>query len=312
MGPKAGPVQNWEGAHVTIGFLGLGEAGSAMAAGLRAQGVDGVVAYDRAWQESELVRIRAAECGVELVASPEELACRAEVIISSVVGAVARSAAASIAEHLGEGHWYLDINSVSPGVKEAIAQDLAPRGVSFVDIAVMAAVTSDLPALPLLAAGEWATEVAARFPGVELDLTPVSERPGDAARIKMFRSLFIKGLEALALEALMACYPAGVHEQVLATLDETFARRSFSDFVRRMVQRHAVHGERRAHELVEVADSLREVEIDPIMAQAAFERMSWSIERGLQKGFQDGHTPDWRTVLDELEELRAGEVHDTV
>ena len=295
----------------TIGFLGFGEAGSAMAAGLRAQGLDGVVAYDRAWQESELVRRRAAERGVELVDSPAELARRAEVIISSVVGAVARSAAASIAEHLTERHWYLDTNSVSPGVKEAIARDLAPRGVSFVDIAVMAAVTSDLAGLPLLAAGERATEVAALFPGVELDLTPVSELPGDAARVKMFRSLFIKGIEALALEALMACYPAGVHEQVLATLDGTFSRHSFSGFVRRMVQRHAVHGERRAHELVEVADSLREVGIDPIMAQAALERMSWSVERDLQKGFQDGGTPDWDTVLDELEELRAREAHDT-
>src|SRR5690606_39829808 len=68
-----------------LGFLGFGEAGSKVATGLRAGGLDGIVAYDIAWQDSELVRSRADEVGVELLKQPGEVAARADVVISAVV-----------------------------------------------------------------------------------------------------------------------------------------------------------------------------------------------------------------------------------
>jgi 3-hydroxyisobutyrate dehydrogenase-like beta-hydroxyacid dehydrogenase len=288
----------------TIGFLGYGEAGAAISAGLGAGGVRGVVAYDIAWEASDLIRRRASENDVTLLPDPGSLASSADVIISAVVCTEARAAALSLADGLGDRHWFLDINSVSPGVKAAIAESLLPQGVRYVDVAVMSNVSSDLARLPLLGAGPDAEGVPGVL-GVSLNYEVVSQAPGDAARIKMFRSLFVKGLEALALESMLACYPSGVHEQVLATLEGTFEKYSFGGLVKHLIERHAVHGKRRANELEEVAESLREVGVEPIMAEAAFRRMSWDVERGLQERFQGGEDPDWLSVLEELERLRS-------
>ncbi|MEX1004333.1 MAG: DUF1932 domain-containing protein [Acidimicrobiia bacterium] len=288
----------------TIGFLGYGEAGAAISAGLRAGGSQDIVAYDIAWQTSDLVRRRASENDVTLVSDPGALASSADVLISAVVCTEAHAAALSVATGLGDSHWYLDINSVSPGVKASIAEVLAPRGVRYVDVAVMSNVSSDLARLPLLGAGPHADGLPGLL-GVDLNYEVVSDTPGDAARIKMFRSLFVKGLEALALESMMACYSSGVHEKVLATLEGTFGKYSFPGLVKHLIERHAVHGRRRADELEEVAESLREVGVEPIMAEAAHRRMSWDVDRDLQAQFQGGDDPDWLSVLAELERLRT-------
>jgi 3-hydroxyisobutyrate dehydrogenase-like beta-hydroxyacid dehydrogenase len=288
----------------TIGFLGYGEAGSAISAGLRAGGVDGIVAFDVAWETSNLIRRRAADNAVTLLTDPAELARHADVVISAVVCTEARAAADSMAPHLGESHWYLDINSVSPGTKAEIAESLSP--VRYIDVAVMSNVSSDLVRLPLLGAGVGAERVPDLL-GVPLNYETVSDSPGDAARIKMFRSIFVKGLEALSLESMMACYPTGVHEHVLASLEGTFGKYSFPGLVRHLIERHAVHGRRRANELEEVAESLREVGVEPIMAEAGYRRMSWDVERGLQERFTGGEDPDWLEVLAELDRLRLAE-----
>jgi len=290
-----------------VGFLGFGEAGSSIAAGLGAGGITGIVAFDIAWGTSEVMRERALGTRTEMLDSPADLAERADVIISAVVCSEAERAARSIAEHLGPSHWYLDINSVSAGVKTAIAGLLEPRGVAYVDVAVMSNVSSDLARLPLLAAGPRAADVPDLFPGVALDYTTVSDRAGEAARIKMFRSLFVKGLEALALESMMACWATGVSDQVLASLEGTFGKYTFPELVHHLIERHAVHGARRAAELEEVATSIAEAGVEPIMAEAGHRRMSWDVERGLQARFQAGTDPDWRTVLAELERLRMDE-----
>lgn len=289
----------------SIGFLGYGEAGSALSAGLRSGGVEGIVAFDIAADTSELVRRRATENGVTLLPDPEALATRAEVVISAVVCTEAKAAAESIAPYLGASHWYLDINSVSPGVKSAIAESLAPRDVRYLDVAVMSNVSSDLARLPLLVAGSGA-EGLGELLGVTLNFEAVEGPPGEAARIKMFRSLFVKGLEALALESMMACYPTGAHERVLASLEGTFGKYTFPGLVKHLIERHAIHGRRRASELEEVAESLREAGVEPLMASAAHRRMSWDVERGLQEQFAGrAEDPDWISVLDALERLRS-------
>lgn len=290
-----------------IGFLGFGEAGSSIAAGLRSQGAEAIVAYDIAWESSDLIRRRAEANSVELLDQARSLANKADVIVSAVVCTEAQVAARSVAGELGSHHWFLDINSVSPGVKAAIADELAGRGTAYLDVAVMSNVSSNLDRLPLLVAGDGAGRLDELL-GVKLNYEVVSSSPGDAARIKMFRSLFVKGLEALALEAMMACYPTGSHEQVLATLEETFGRYTFPGLIKHLIERHAVHGRRRANELVEVAESLREVGVEPLMAEAAFQRMSWDVERDLQDRFvATGTDPDWIAVLDELTRIGSDE-----
>lgn len=288
----------------TVGFLGFGEAGSLFATGLVAAGAEGVVAYDIAQDTSPLVRERAARVGVELVADPDILAARADIIVSAVICSRSEEAAARIAPSLRPGTFLLDINSTAAGAKQRNAALVEPSGAAYVDVAVMANASSDLTRLPLLLSGPRASEVVGLLAPAPIVADVVSDVPGDAARIKMFRSLLVKGLEALSLEAMMACYPAGVHEQVLASFEDTFGSYSFSELVRHLIERHAVHGARRADELEEVALSLSEVGVAPLMAEAGHRRMMWDVERGLQSRFGGGQDPDWIDVLEALEDLR--------
>jgi 3-hydroxyisobutyrate dehydrogenase-like beta-hydroxyacid dehydrogenase len=286
-----------------VGFLGFGEAGSALARGLAAAGFEDLVAYDVAWQESALVRERGQSTGTYLVGSPAELTTHAQVIISVVVCREAALAARSVIDTVDDRHWYLDVNSVAPQTKRTAATWFAARGANYLDVALMANVSSDLARLPLLVAGRRDPAIVDPLAAAGLRFRFVSDQPGDAAGIKMCRSLLVKGLEALALEAMTASYASGVHEQVLLSLEESFGTETFADLVRHLVGRHAVHGVRRADELEEVAESLRDAGLEPLLADAATARMRRGIDLGLQDRFDPRRDPDWRSVIATLHDL---------
>jgi 3-hydroxyisobutyrate dehydrogenase-like beta-hydroxyacid dehydrogenase len=91
----------------------------------------------------------------------------------------------------------------------------------------------------------------------------------------MCRSIVIKGLEALLLECALAAGEFGATDRVLASLAETFPGIDWRKTTDYMIGRVFEHGERRAREMDEVAATLREAGIDPIMSEAAAQRQDW-------------------------------------
>ena len=67
-----------------------------------------------------------------------------------------------------------------------------------------------------------------------------------------------------------------------------------------MVGRVVVHGERRAREMEEVAETLRAIGIEPIMAEAAARRQEWSARLGLRAHFGPEGPKTYQDVLDVL------------
>ncbi len=53
-----------------------------------------------------------------------------------------------------------------------------------------------------------------------------------------------------------------------------------------LIGRTAIHGERRAHEMEEVADTLKALGIEPMMARAAAKRIKWAADKGLAEKFK--------------------------
>src|ERR1700683_4944020 len=72
-----------------------------------------------------------------------------------------------------------------------------------------------------------------------------------------------------------------------------------------MVGRVVVHGERRAREMEEVAATLREIDIEPIMAEAIVRRMDWSVEAGLKQLFGGEAPKSYRDVVHAVVEEHA-------
>jgi 3-hydroxyisobutyrate dehydrogenase len=72
---------------------------------------------------------------------------------------------------------------------------------------------------------------------------------------------------------------------VFASLNESFPGLDWKKLADYMVNRVVVHGERRAREMEEVAETLRAMGIEPIMAEATARRQDWSAKLRLRDQF---------------------------
>lgn len=256
-----------------ISFIGFGEAGQAIASGLRETGLDEVAAWDILFPQPEGARLKAAggRMGVRLAASAAEAVAGADMVISAVTAASSLEAAQSVAPHLSGNPYYLDINSVSPGRKQATAQLLDGKA-RYVDVAVIAPIHPKRHRTPLLIAGPHAAGIAPLLQDLEMTLKVVSGETGKAAAIKMIRSVMIKGIEALTLECFLAAERAGLVEEVAVSMQNNYPALDFGKMADYNIERMASHGERRAAEMEESCVTLRELGIDPAMTEGTVRR----------------------------------------
>jgi len=249
-----------------ISFIGFGEAGQAIASGLRETGIERIAAWDILFPKAEGARLKAAgdTMGVRLVAETD-------MIIAAVTAASSVEAARSVAPHLKGSPYYLDINSVSPGRKQETAKLLGERA-RYVDVAVVAAIHPARQKTPLLIAGPHAEAISPLLNEMAMKLSVVGADVGQAAAIKMIRSVMIKGMEALTLECFLAASRAGVLEEVTASLQNNYPTLDFNKIADYNLERMASHGERRAAEMEESAATLRELGLDPLMVDSTVKR----------------------------------------
>ena len=260
-------------ARPSISFIGFGEAGQAIAAGLREDGVEQMAAWDILFPQSAGERLRRAALasGVRCASSAADAVRKADVVISAVTAASSVEAAQSIKAHLNGKPFVLDINSVSPGRKQKTAKLLGDAA-SYVDVAVLAPIYPARHKTPMLLAGADAEAVAPKLAALGMRASVAGVEIGAAAAIKMVRSVMIKGIEALTLECFLAAARAGVIDEVAASMKNNYPGLDWGKIVPYNLERMASHGERRAAEMEEVADTLRELGVEPLMTTATVKR----------------------------------------
>lgn len=287
-----------------IGFIGFGEAGAAIAGGLVDAGAGTVRAYDIATEDPALrgdVQSRADSAGVSLSASLQDLAAASQILVSAVTGAVAGDVAISVSPFLKPEHTYLDLNSVSPGKKRHIAGLVEATGARFVEAAVMTNVPKFGHRVPMLLCGESAPDLIAMLAPLGMELEYFGEQIGRASATKMFRSLVVKGMEALLLECALASSRYSVTEKVLDYVSMGYAGLDWNALADNLLTRTALHGTRRAHELEEAAETLREMGIEPLMANAGAERLNRAAAAGLEARFRNRPPENYHQVIEALE-----------
>lgn len=295
-----------------LGFVGFGEAAYHLAKGLRGAGVARTVAFDINTNTPRLggkIRARARETDTELVDSNAALAEAASVLISAVTAEQAVNAAAQTAPCLTPKHIYADLNSVSPATKQRAAQIVTDTGARFVEIAVMSAIPPYGHKSPMLLGGAASPEFKDLFTPYGMRMEIVStDQIGRAVAVKMCRSIVYKGLEAILFECVLGASEYGAEKRVFDSLDESFPGMNWKALADYMVGRVVVHGERRAREMDEVARTLQEIGVEPMMATATARRMDWAATLGLRERF-GGEFPDtYQEVLDALKELTPAKV----
>lgn len=251
-----------------IAFIGFGEAGQAIASGLREEGVAEIAAWDILFPKPEGEKLKAAgtKAGVRLATSAADAIAGSDIVISAVTAASSLEAAQSVVPNLSDNPYYLDINSVSPGRKIATAALLDGKA-RYVDIAVIAPIHPKRHQTPLLIAGPHGATIAPLLSEMAMQLKVVSDETGKAAAIKMIRSVMIKGIEALTYECFLAAERAGLLEDVTASLKNNYPGIDWKETTTYNLERMANHGERRAAEMEESAATLRELGLDPLMTE---------------------------------------------
>lgn len=236
-----------------VAIIGLGEVGRCYAGPLHAGGV--TLSLCEA-SPSDVAREMARSWGLPIHPAPGPWLAQADWVLSCVTGAVALTVAEQAAAHMTRGAGLADLTTASPAVKRTAADRLGERGVRYVDTAIMGAVSLNGIKTPLLAAGAGAQEFQALIAdaGGRVQLIE-GGAAGDAISLKILRSVFTKGMEALAVELLTSAEKQGVREKLYAQLgdiDQTPLR----NFIDMLVRTHVIHARRRAHEVHDAMEEL--------------------------------------------------------
>lgn len=256
-----------------IAFIGFGEAAMAFAEqwGDEGGGPAGIAAFDIKTDTAD-AEAKRADYRRHRVDGADDLAGAldgADLIMSLVTAdqavAAARAAAAAL---LAPGALYCDFNSIAPHSKRAAADAIGQAGGRYVDVAVMAPVRPARLAVPLLASGPHADEAARALAALGFSPRAIGGAVGDAATVKMLRSVMVKGMEALSAECFVAAEAAGVAGEVARSLADGRPGADWRERADYNLERMMVHGTRRAAEMDEVAATLEALGADPVMARA--------------------------------------------
>jgi len=282
----------------SIAFIGFGEAGQAIAAGLREAGVEAMAAWDILFPQpaGETLKEAARAAGLRCANSAADAVRGSGLIISAVTAASSVEAAQAVKSHLAGVPYFLDINSVSPGRKQETAKLLGDAG-RYVDVAVLAPIYPARHQTPMLLAGPHAGAIAPMLASLGMRVSIAGLETGAAAAIKMVRSVMIKGMEALTLECFLAASRAGVIDEVAASMKNNYPGLDWAKIVPYNLERMANHGERRAAEMEEVADTLRELGVEPLMTSATVKRQREMGQIGGQQSVRGVLNKDRATML---------------
>jgi hypothetical protein len=323
---------------MTIALIGYGEVGRILAEDLRKLG-QGVSAYDVKLSDSrgDAMRAHARGHGSSLAPSHAHAVRGAELIISAVTASQAVPVAHAAAPAIEKGAFFLDLNSASPGAKIEASLIVNHAGGRYVEGAVMTSVPPYRSKVPLILGGPDATDLEPLLRDLGFAPTLGSAKLGVASATKMCRSVMIKGrrwrpaapkrrqpprgaaseasmggLPAMVIESFTAARHYGVEDAVLASLEDTFPGVDWEKQGAYFFQRVIEHGRRRAEEVCEVAQTVRDAGLEPWSASGTAERQAWIADladaglfgaRGAD-GF--ARSTDWRVEADRVLEHVKG------
>lgn len=288
-----------------IAIIGFGEAGAIVGADLAATGCT-VATYDILFDSSDAraaMLAKAERFKVRAASSLADAAKDADLVISAVTASSSGEVAALAAKSMRAGQWFLDINSCSPAKKQSSCRTLESSGADYIEAAVMAPVPPQRLKVPMLLGGRRSGAAAAALNAIGFSSSAIATEIGIASAVKMCRSVVIKGIEALAVESMLAARQFGAEEQVLASLNRTFPGIGWDkDLPDYLISRVAEHGRRRAAEMREVARTLSDVGIEPTMASASAIRQDALIDAMTMHGlrYDPGAKFSWRALADAL------------
>ena len=167
-------------------------------------------------------------------------------------------------QKINKSSLYADLSTSSAAVKRQLADIAAGHGIDFVDIALMTLVPGNGLRTPALAAGPASERFVSIFKPLGMPVEAISQVPGDAATRKLLRSVMMKGLASLVIEALRAGYAAGCADWLWNNMAEQLTAAD-EKMLARLVSGTGVHALRRLHEMEASMSLLQDLDVEPVM-----------------------------------------------
>jgi 3-hydroxyisobutyrate dehydrogenase-like beta-hydroxyacid dehydrogenase len=191
-------------------------------------------------------------------------------------------------------------------MKRACAKLVEDAGGRYVEAAVMTPIAPKRIASAMLLGGPHGAAFLDGARGLGFTgAVAFSDVVGQASATKMCRSVIIKGMEALLTESMLAARAHGVEKTVLHSLSDLLPVGDWERLARYMISRSLEHGTRRAEEMREVAETVKETGLAPVMAAATAERQDWTAAHKAALA-QSG---DLGAMLDLIRKNFAAELH---
>jgi 3-hydroxyisobutyrate dehydrogenase len=237
--------------------IGLGEAGATYAAALTAAGHK-VTGFDPVAPTTP--------AGVVRAATAAEACAGADVVLVMTGAAAARSVAQECLPVLPAGSCYADFTSSSPAVMQELGQ--LPSKADFADVAILGPVAALGEKTPLMVSGPGAQAVADLLRPLAVEVEIAEGEPGAAMAHKLLRSVLMKGLAAVVVEAVTAGKAAGLEDWIRGQIARQLAGDGQA-VIDRFLTGTAKHALRRSKEMQDTANYLTELGVPAEMTAAS-------------------------------------------
>ena len=181
----------------------------------------------------------------------------ADIVISCTPGNVALSVTKEAIPFMQKGALFADFSSASPADKRQGALLANANEVFFVDVVIMGAIDLAGARTPLLCAGKRTDKIVDLMKALGAPIHVLQNAEvGAAASLKLLRTVFTKGMAALAVECIVSAEFLGVKGllcESLSDIDET----PINEFLDMLLRNHVVHACRQRHEIAEATQQLR-------------------------------------------------------
>ena len=296
---------------MNIGFIGFGEAAYCISMGIHEQSTVPIYAYDS--MESHpvkggVIRKRAEESGVTLLPEVGDVAKKVEVLIASVPSSYTMDVCKEVLNSLQKGQIYADVSASTPVVKEEVWSMLEPKGILFVDAAMLGSLPQDKHKVPITASGNGAQAFSDLMTPFGMRITLAGDRAGAASAIKLVRSIFMKGIAACMYEMLQGGDAYGVCDEVVSSISKSLDGIPFTEHMKRLVTGTSIHAVRRGAEVEGSIKMLEECGLDSSMSAATMRKHELIAEYRFAEMFASGKSGEWREIIQEMRPKNRKEV----
>ena len=180
-----------------------------------------------------------------------------DLVISCVPGSTSLSVAKEVIPFLTKNATFTDFSSSSSSGKREAASLAESNHINFIDIVIMGGVDLTGAKTPLLCAGNDTDKIVSIMKKICAPIRILENaKAGDAASLKLLRTVFMKGLSALTVECIVAAETQGVRKLLYEILSD-FNNTPLCEFLDMLIRNHVTHACRQQHEIHDATTQLK-------------------------------------------------------